>query len=82
MVELNRAAALARRDGPQAGLDAIDVILARGQLQEYHLAHAARAELCRQLGRPQQARAAYQVALGLTAQGAERRFIERRLREL
>lgn len=82
VVELNRAAALARRDGPQAGLDAIDVILARGQLQEYHLAHAARAELCRQLGRPQQARAAYQVALGLTAQGAERRFIERRLREL
>ena len=82
VVELNRAAALARRDGPQAGLDAIDVILARGQLQEYHLAHAARAELCRQLGRPQQARAAYQIALGLTAQGAERRFIERRLREL
>ncbi|MFK0088810.1 RNA polymerase sigma factor [Pseudomonas sp. NPDC090755] len=82
VVELNRAAALARRDGPQAGLDAIDVILARGQLQEYHLAHAARAELCRQLGRPEQARAAYETALGLTAQGAERRFIERRLREL
>ncbi|MFK8331307.1 RNA polymerase sigma factor [Pseudomonas sp. BJa5] len=82
VVELNRAAALARRDGPLAGLDAIEAILARGQLQDYHLAHAARAELCRQLGRPEQARAAYQTALGLTAQGAERRFIERRLREL
>lgn len=82
VVELNRAAALARRDGPQAGLLAVEAILARGQLQDYHLAHSARAELCRQLGRLDQARDAYQTALGLTAQGAERRFIERRLSEL
>ncbi|MFJ1339415.1 RNA polymerase sigma factor [Pseudomonas caricapapayae] len=82
VVELNRAAALARRDGPQAGLLAVEAILARGQLHDYHLAHAARAELCRQLGRRDQARDAYRTALGLTQQGAERRFIERRLSEL
>ncbi|MEG1038501.1 MAG: RNA polymerase sigma factor [Pseudomonas sp.] len=82
VVELNRAAALASRDGPLAGLLAVEAILARGQLQDYHLAHAARAELCRQLGRLDQARDAYQTALGLTQQGAERRFIERRLSEL
>ncbi|MNT31574.1 hypothetical protein D3C72_1674170 [compost metagenome] len=82
VVELNRAAALARRDGPQAGLLAVEAILARGQLQDYHLAHAARAELCRQLGRREQAREAYQTAWGLTSQGAERRYIERRLSEL
>ncbi|WP_442109071.1 RNA polymerase sigma factor [Pseudomonas sp. NUPR-001] len=82
VVELNRAAALASRDGPLAGLLAVEAILARGQLQDYHLAHAARAELCRQLGRLDQARDAYQTALGLTLQGAERRFIERRLSEL
>ncbi|TDF77633.1 RNA polymerase sigma factor [Pseudomonas sp. H9] len=82
VVELNRAAALASRDGPQAGLLAVEAILARGQLQDYHLAHAARAELCRQLGRLDQARDAYRTALGLTQQGAERRFIERRLSEL
>ncbi|MDD2060912.1 RNA polymerase sigma factor [Pseudomonas sp. GD03860] len=82
VVELNRAAALARRDGPEVGLAAVEAILARGQLQDYHLAHAARAELCRQLGRLEQAREAYQTALGLTLQGAERRFIERRLNEL
>lgn len=82
VVELNRAAALASRDGPLAGLLAVEAILARGQLQDYHLAHAARAELCRQLGRLDQARDAYQTALSLTLQGAERRFIERRLSEL
>ncbi|MEF9901089.1 MAG: RNA polymerase sigma factor [Pseudomonas sp.] len=82
VVELNRAAALASRDGPQAGLLAVDAILTRGQLQDYHLAHCARAELCRQLGRVDQARAAYQTALNLTQQGAERRFIERRLSQL
>ncbi|MFQ6572625.1 RNA polymerase sigma factor [Pseudomonas sp. UM16] len=82
VVELNRAAALARRDGPQAGLLAVEAILARGQLLDYHLAHAARAELCRQLGRREQAREAYQTAWGLTSQGAERRYIERRLSEL
>ncbi|PSS50691.1 RNA polymerase sigma factor [Pseudomonas sp. BBP2017] len=82
VVELNRAAALARRDGPQAGLLAVEAILARGQLQDYHLAHCARAELCRQLGRLDQARDAYRTALDLTSQGAERRFIERRLSAL
>ncbi|CAI8758392.1 RNA polymerase sigma factor [Pseudomonas donghuensis] len=82
VVELNRAAALARRDGAQAGLAAVEAILARGQLQDYHLAHSARAELCRQLGRLDQAREAYRSALELTRQGPERRFIERRLREL
>ncbi|WP_028943167.1 RNA polymerase sigma factor [Pseudomonas vranovensis] len=82
VVALNRAAALARRDGPEVGLQAVEAILASGQLQDYHLAHAARAELCRQLGRLEQARDAYQTALGLTQQGAERRFIERRLSEL
>ncbi|MDD2050188.1 RNA polymerase sigma factor [Pseudomonas putida] len=82
VVELNRAAALARRDGPLAGLLAVEAILARGQLQDYHLAHSARAELCRQLGRLDQARDAYRTALGLTSQGAERRFIERRLSQL
>ena len=82
VVELNRAAALARRDGPQAGLEAVEAILARGQLPDYHLAHAARAELHRQLGQADQARAAWREALSHTRQGPERRFIERRLREL
>ncbi|MDD1012853.1 RNA polymerase sigma factor [Pseudomonas rubra] len=82
VVELNRAAALARRDGAEAGLAAVEVILARGQLRDYHLAHSARAELCRQLGRLDQAREAYRSALELTCQGPERRFIERRLSEL
>ena len=82
VVELNRAAALARRDGPQAGLDAIEAILGRGLLPDYHLAHAARAELHRQLGQAEKARAAWQEALALARQGPERRYIERRLREL
>jgi RNA polymerase sigma-70 factor (ECF subfamily) len=82
VVELNRAAAVAMRDGPLAGLDLIDEILARGDLQDYHLAHSARAELCRRLGRTADARASYQRALDLTRQAPERRFIERRLREL
>ncbi|QXH34543.1 RNA polymerase sigma factor [Pseudomonas muyukensis] len=82
VVELNRAAALARRDGAQAGLQAVEAILARGELGDYHLAHAARAELHRQLGNLEQARAAWQQALALTRQGPERRHIERRLREL
>lgn len=82
VVELNRAAALARRDGPQAGLEAVEAILARGQLPDYHLAHAARAELHRQLGHAERARAAWREALRHTRQEPERRFIERRLREL
>lgn len=82
VVELNRAAALARRDGPQAGLAAVEAILARGQLLDYHLAHSARAELCMQAGYLAQAREAYCTAMGLTRQLPERRYIERRLSEL
>jgi len=82
VVELNRAVAVAMRDGPAAGLALIDALLAAGQLGGYHLAHAARADLLRRLGRPDDARAAYTRALDLTRQGPERRFLERRLREL
>jgi len=82
VVELNRAVAVAMRDGPEAGLALIDAILARGDLAEYHLAHAARADLCRRLGRTAEARASYKRALDLTRQDPERRFLERRLREL
>jgi RNA polymerase sigma-70 factor (ECF subfamily) len=81
VVELNRAVAVAMRDGPAAGLALIDPLLA-GQLDSYHLAHAARADLLRRLGRPADARAAYQRALDLARQQPERRFLERRLREL
>ncbi len=82
IVALNRAVAVAMLNGPEAGLALIDTILADGSLADYHLAHAARAELCRRLGRTAQARAAYQLALNLTQQTPERRFLERRLREL
>jgi RNA polymerase sigma-70 factor (ECF subfamily) len=82
VVELNRAAAVAMRDGPAAGLRLIDDILARGELRDYQLAHAARAELCRRLGRAADSIESYQRALGLTRQEPQRRFIERRLREL
>lgn len=82
VVELNRAAAVAMRDGPAAGLVLIDAILARGDLADYHLAHSARAELCRRLGRNGEARASYARALSLARQEPERRFIERRLAEL
>jgi RNA polymerase sigma-70 factor (ECF subfamily) len=82
VVELNRAVAVAMRDGPAAGLAIIDRILARGQLREYRLAHAARAELCRRLGRTSDARAAFERALKLTKQEPERRFLERRIEEL
>jgi len=82
VVELNRAAAVAMRDGPAAGLALIDAILARGDLADYHLAHSARAELCRRLGRTAEARAAYERALALARQGPQRRFLERRLGEL
>ncbi|MGH2373409.1 MAG: RNA polymerase sigma factor [bacterium] len=82
VVELNRAVAVAMRDGPLAGLALIDVILARGDLGDYHLAHAARAALCRRLGRTAEARASYERALDLTRQEPERRFLERRLGEL
>jgi RNA polymerase sigma-70 factor (ECF subfamily) len=82
VVELNRAAAIAMRDGPAAGLALIDALLARGELADYQPAHAARAELCRRLGRAHEARAAYARALELTRQGAARRFLERRLAAL
>ena len=82
VIELNRAAAIAMRDGPAAGLAIIDAILARGDLDAYHLAHSARADLCRRLRRIDEARAAYQRALELVKQEPERRFLERRLREL
>ena len=82
VVELNRAAAVAMRDGPAAGLGLIDGILARGDLADYPLAHSARAELCRRLGKTGDARASYERALGLTRQEPQRRFLERRLAEL
>ncbi|MGY2190332.1 RNA polymerase sigma factor [Pseudomonas sp. SDO5591_S426] len=82
VVELNRAAAISKRDGPLAGLILVEAILQRGELLDYHLAHSARAEFCRQLGRVEQARAAYERALELTQQEPERRFIEGRLKEL
>ncbi|WP_275627483.1 RNA polymerase sigma factor [Pseudomonas sp. 273] len=82
VVELNRAVALAMRDGVQAGLDAVDAILARGELADYHLAHAARADFCRRLGRTAEAREAYQRALELVRLEPERRFLEQRLRAL
>jgi RNA polymerase sigma-70 factor (ECF subfamily) len=82
VVELNRAVGVAMRDGPAAGLAAVDKILARGELADYHLAHAARADLCRRLGMVGEARAAYRRALELTRQAPERRFLERRLAEL
>ncbi len=82
VIELNRAAALSKRDGPLAGLTLVEAILARGELQDYHLAHSARAEFCRQLGRVEQAREAYERALALTRQEPERRFIKARLQEL
>ena len=82
VVELNRAVAVAMCDGPAAGLAIVDAILARGDLADYRLAHAARADLCRRLGRTADARAAYERALVLTRQDTERRFIERRLAEL
>jgi RNA polymerase sigma-70 factor (ECF subfamily) len=82
VVELNRAVAVAMRDGPDAGLRLIDALLARGELAEYHLAHCARADLCRRLGRTADARTSYSRALELARTDPERRFIERRLAQL
>jgi RNA polymerase sigma-70 factor, ECF subfamily len=82
VVELNRAVALAMRDGPAAGLAEIDALLADGTLDDYHLAHAARADLCRRLGRTDDARHSYRKALELARQEPERRFLEKRLAEL
>jgi RNA polymerase sigma-70 factor (ECF subfamily) len=82
VVELNRAVAVAMRDGPAAGLALIDGILARGDLGDYYLAHSARADLCRRLGKSPDARRSYVRALELTQQASERRFLEQRLAEL
>ncbi|NJR51881.1 MAG: RNA polymerase sigma factor [Leptolyngbyaceae cyanobacterium CSU_1_3] len=82
VIELNRAVAIAMRDGALAGLQLIDNILAQGNLSDYHLAHAARADLCRRLGKTDEARAAYQRARAIVRQEPERRFLEKRLQEL
>lgn len=82
VIELNRAAAVAMRDGPAAGLALIEAILERDELTHYHLAHAARAELCRRLGRHDEAREAYRQALALARQEPERRFLRRRLDQI
>jgi RNA polymerase sigma-70 factor (ECF subfamily) len=82
VVELNRAVAVAMRDGPAAGLALIEELLKKGDLQQYHLAHAARADLCRRLGKKEQALASYGQALALARQEPERRFLARRLAEL
>jgi RNA polymerase sigma-70 factor (ECF subfamily) len=82
VVELNRAVAVAMRDGPAAGLKMVDDLLARGELTDYHLAHSARADLCRRLGKTADARSSYEKALALTQQEPEQRFLAQRLREL
>jgi RNA polymerase sigma-70 factor (ECF subfamily) len=82
VVELNRAAAVAMHEGPAAGLALIDALLARGELRDYQLAHSARADLLRRLGRSDEARAAYTQALALTGSEPEKRFLEKRRREL
>ena len=82
VIELNRVVAVGMRDGPAAGLVLIETILERGDLHDYHLAHAARADLCRRLGRTAEARASYERAIALARQEPERRFLQRRLAEL
>ena len=82
VIELNRAVAVAMGQGPLAGLQLVEGILQRGELLDYHLAHSARGEFCRQLGRVEEAREAYEKALSLTRQTPEKRFLERRLTEL
>lgn len=82
VVELNRAVAVAMRDGPEAGLQLVNAILNQGELAEYHLAHAAKADLCQRLGRTSDARSAYQTAIAYVTQGPERRFLERQIAAL
>lgn len=82
VVELNRAVALAMRDGAEAGLQVVDQLMGRGELGDYHLLHSARADFCRRLGRLDEAREAYQVALALTQLEPERRFLQQQLNEL
>ena len=81
IVELNRAVAIAMRDGPEVGLAHVDAVLAHGELANYYLAHAARADMCRRLGRTAEARASYEKALALTQQGPERQFLQERIRQ-
>jgi RNA polymerase sigma-70 factor (ECF subfamily) len=82
VVEINRAGAVAMRDGPAAGLELVDAILGRGDLANYPLAYATRAELCRRLGKAGEAQTSYQKALALAQQEPERRFLERQLAKL
>jgi RNA polymerase sigma-70 factor (ECF subfamily) len=82
VVQLNRAVAIAMRDGPEAGLTHIDAVLEHGELASYYLAHSARADMCRRLGRTVEARVSYEKALALAQQEPERRFLTRRLDEL
>jgi RNA polymerase sigma-70 factor, ECF subfamily len=82
IIELNRAVAVAMRDGSAKGLELVDAILERGELTQYHLAHATRADFCRRLGRKTEARASYERALALAKQEPERRFLEKRMAEL
>jgi RNA polymerase sigma-70 factor (ECF subfamily) len=82
VVHLNRAVAIAMRDGPEAGLAHIDAVLAHGELANYYLAHSARADMCRRLGRTAEARSSYEKALALTQQEPERQFLQERIRQL
>lgn len=82
VIELNRAVAIAMRDGPEIGLAHIDAVLEHGELADYYLAHSARADMCRRLGRKVEARVSYEKALALTQQEPERRFLQERIREL
>jgi RNA polymerase sigma-70 factor (ECF subfamily) len=82
IIELNRAVAVAMRDGPAKGLQLVDALLERGELAQYHLAHATRADFCRRLDRQADARISYQRALALAKQEPEQRFLEKRLSEL
>jgi RNA polymerase sigma-70 factor (ECF subfamily) len=82
VVQLNRAVAIAMRDGPEAGLAHIDAVLERGELADYYLAHSARADMCRRLGKTAEARSSYEKALALTQQEPERQFLQARIRQL
>ena len=82
VVQLNRAVAIAMRDGPEAGLAQIDAVLELGELANYYLAHSARADMCRRLGRTAEARSSYEKALTLTQQEPERQFLQERIRQL
>jgi RNA polymerase sigma-70 factor (ECF subfamily) len=82
VVQLNRAVAIAMRDGPEAGLAQIDTVVEHGELADYYLAHSARADMCRRLGRTAEARSSYEKALALTQQEPERQFLQERIRQL